>query len=305
MHQISFWTAVEFKTPKGFIETSLGWVDSYFHLFGEKAIVPLSSTDPDLKTKKVDLQWVGQPWYLLALKIASYATLLVPLVALIAKVCLRAPYMFISDREKLSGAETAVFAVLAAALSAADAAQRQTKTTIEGNLKITTEGDYKTTIERNEETLEEFYKTRDIDTNPQQPIGKGDLIASQLGYKPEDLDSKEPAKIHYDNKRPDSLPANKEPTLADIINALQQTLNRRLLEVQLDPQKSLAECRLIRLYLDNFGPSDAEVAAELCARYPSASASSTLVDDILKRMVEYGLIYSFERLSSRYITIQA
>ncbi len=81
MSQISFFTPLEFKKAETFLQKSLEKVDHYFYLGGKKAIV--------LSDDTIVLQKGESSLLSTAAKVLSYATVVLPLIMLIAKAALR------------------------------------------------------------------------------------------------------------------------------------------------------------------------------------------------------------------------
>jgi hypothetical protein len=83
--KVNFFTPITFENgPRTTREKWTQRVDDYFFLGGKKAVV-LNLDRRDLVVKTT----LKQQWYITALKVFSYATIIIPLIALIAKYCLR------------------------------------------------------------------------------------------------------------------------------------------------------------------------------------------------------------------------
>jgi hypothetical protein len=87
--KVGFFTAVSYpKTQKGhgFKAKAVGMFDDYFFLGGSKANVIATPTGKEAFCEKVK---TTQPWYLVALKVISYMTLVIPAVMLVGKLIAR------------------------------------------------------------------------------------------------------------------------------------------------------------------------------------------------------------------------
>ena len=108
MHKISFFTSVSYNPSSTFAQAILEGVDGYFHLGGVKA-----QAHPNFikgsAGKRVTLENVECSFLMIALKVASYFTLIFPLIMLVAKVILRCSHDFYLmsdwDRDMLSKAD--------------------------------------------------------------------------------------------------------------------------------------------------------------------------------------------------------
>lgn len=101
MNKISFFTAVcyEYK-PQSIKKFLLEKVDGYFYLGGKKAQVIISEDlDQNQKARKVVFVDNKVSMLSTALKIASYCTIIVPLIMLVAKAILRSNYNFAIDKK--------------------------------------------------------------------------------------------------------------------------------------------------------------------------------------------------------------
>lgn len=91
MGRVGFFTAVHFGgQPKTNRESLLETVDAYFYLGGKKACVISGSSG----VYQAALQDHSISWTVLAAKIASYATIVLPVIAMILKVVLRSTSTF-------------------------------------------------------------------------------------------------------------------------------------------------------------------------------------------------------------------
>lgn len=107
MNKISFFTPVCYNPSSTFTQSILECVDSYFHLGGMKAQAHSNFTKGS--ATRVFLENVECSFLMTALKVASYFTLILPLIMLVAKVILRCSHDFYLmsdwDREMSSKAE--------------------------------------------------------------------------------------------------------------------------------------------------------------------------------------------------------
>lgn len=108
MSKVGYFTPVDFgDRPKNYVETFSEKIDWYFFFGGKTAcVLPAENKEGSygvaFKTSFI-------PWYHTALKIASYCTLVIPLLALIAKAVLRGRLSFhIVDFSKMVEAGVAV-----------------------------------------------------------------------------------------------------------------------------------------------------------------------------------------------------
>ncbi|MBI3237050.1 MAG: DUF648 domain-containing protein, partial [Chlamydiales bacterium] len=91
IHDVSFFQPIVFASnPKSYPEFFLEKVDSYFYLGGKKAYV-IENTD---QGKKAVLCKDRSPCLITALKVASYATIILPVILLIIKAVLRSIHTF-------------------------------------------------------------------------------------------------------------------------------------------------------------------------------------------------------------------
>jgi len=98
MNSISFWTPVDFgNSQRNCWESALEFVDDYFYLGGEKAVVQLSGPYADVVMAQGEANWVAT-----ALKVITYSTGIIPLILLVAKVVLRCAYEFrVIDKQEV------------------------------------------------------------------------------------------------------------------------------------------------------------------------------------------------------------
>lgn len=91
MNSISFWTPVNFGAcDRNCLDSALEFVDDYFYLGGEIAVVQSSNGGyTNVTTIPGEVNWAAT-----ALKVVTYFTGIIPLILLAAKVVLRCAYEF-------------------------------------------------------------------------------------------------------------------------------------------------------------------------------------------------------------------
>src|SRR5271170_3731859 len=90
--ELPFWTPLRCRDEAVHWQYRLiQWIDSYFHLAGPVAFVTKCTAD---EGEGVTLEEENQPLWLTLLKVASYATLIIPTILLCAKWALRTMYPF-------------------------------------------------------------------------------------------------------------------------------------------------------------------------------------------------------------------
>lgn len=92
MSGISFYTPVEFGAEATFGQKVLELVDGYLN-FGSRVAVVIPGSIRN-GSYEVAIQWKETSWLKTALKVLSYATIVIPFIMLVAKAALRSTFLF-------------------------------------------------------------------------------------------------------------------------------------------------------------------------------------------------------------------